>query len=244
MVVTIDQFAGSGRSLLCSWRNMLAIVHAVLIFLSLWYCKLVYWNASEVCYVDPCYEGPGLEELWKVNKGVSFTGASSGIFALAHAVLGYVLFARISSEESSSLLEHAHFVVGIFAGATLCASLLSLNMVYVWGAETNLMINLSKLKESNSIFEESDRHMLVVHSLIGTFLRLSTLSSALCFFQLVVLVQLLSARKEFTRYFRLLATGEFDRSSETIPLRSMSTTPTDGTRSFSDQSNSQSTLMV
>jgi len=205
---------------------MLAIVHAILVFLSLWYCKLVYWDAAEACYVDPCYEGPGLEEVWKVNKGVTFTGESSGVFALAHATLGYVLFVRSNNDGSSSLLEHAHFVVGIFAGATFCASLLSLNMVYVWGAETNLMINLSKLKESNTIFEESDRHMLVVHSLTATFLRLSTLSSFLCLFQLVVLVQLLIARKEFTSYFRLLASGEID-SGESMPLRSMGTVADD-----------------
>ena len=30
-------------------------------------------TVSNACYVDPCYEGEGLQELWKVNKGVSFT---------------------------------------------------------------------------------------------------------------------------------------------------------------------------
>jgi hypothetical protein len=165
----------------------------------------VYWNAAEACYVDPCYEGPGLEELWKVNKGVTFTGESSGLYALSHAALGCLLFARRSSE-GSSFLEDAHFLVGIFGGLTLSASLLSLNMVYVWGAETNLQINLSKLRDSNKVFDESGRHMVVNHSLTKTFLELSTLSSGLCFLQLVVLVQLLLSRREFTKHFRLLAT--------------------------------------
>eukprot|EP00536_Pseudo-nitzschia_multiseries_P008066 jgi/Psemu1/296787/fgenesh1_pm.198_\ len=221
MAITVSPDVSGSSVVCCSWQGLLATIHGVLLFLSLWYCKLVFWNAAEACYVDPCYEGPGLEELWKVNKGVTFTGESSGVFCLAHAALGYFLFAGRDSS-SSSLLEHAHFVVGVFAGATLCAALLSLNMVCVWGAETNLVINLSKLRESNDVFEESHRHMLVVHSLVATFLRLSTISSFLCFFQLVVLVHLLVTRNAFTRRFRLLAataTGTSADSFETIPLR-------------------------
>jgi len=203
----------------CSWQNLLAVSHAILGYLSLWYCKLVFWDAAEACYVSPCYEGPGLEELWKINKGVTFTGESSGIFALMHAALGYALFAR-DNRDSSSLLEHAHFVVGVFAGTTFCASLLSLNMLYVWGAEMNLLINLSKLNESNKVFEESGRHMTVNHSLVGTFFRLSSLSSCMCFFQLFVLAQLLVARKEFTSYFRLLASGVVEEEAMTMTQRS------------------------
>lgn len=218
----------------CSWRRLLAISHWGLGFFSLWYCKLVYWDAAEACYVSPCYEGPGLEELWKVNKGVTFTGESSGLFAVFHAFLGCFLFERGSGE--SSLLQDAHFVVGVFGGMTLCASLLSLNMVYVWGAETNLLINLSKLKDYNKVFEESGRHMVVNHSLTQTFFELSTLSSLLCFLQLVVLGQLLVSRKEFTKHFRLLAqsamggdtamamTRHHTHNSETMPLTSTGAT--------------------
>ena len=216
----------------CSWRKCLATIHWGLACLSIWYCKLVYWDAAEACYVTPCYEGPGLEELWKVNKGVTFTGESSGLFALAHAVLGCCLFANRSDDYS--LIRDAHFVVGVFGGMTLCASLLSLNMVYVWGAETNLLLNLSKLNYSNKVFEESGRHMVVNHSLTKTFLELSTLSSLLCFLQLVVLIQLLVSRREFTKHFRLLAQRAMGgdeamvmtQSRETIPLRSAHSTVT------------------
>ena len=232
---------GSGGCCCCvtssSWRSLLATSHWCLGFLALWYCKLVYWDAAEACYVIPCYEGPGLEELWKVNKGVTFTGESSGLFALAHAALGCALFAKRGSGEDSSMLQDAHFVVGILGGTTLCASLLSLNMVYVWGAETNLLINLSKLKDTNKVFEESGRHMVVNHSLTKTFLELSTLSSALCFLQLLVLVQLLVSRREFTKHFRLLARRALGgdealamtdssnniHNSETMPLKSYQT---------------------
>ena len=215
----------------CSWRRLLAMSHWGLGVFSLWYCKLVYWDAAEACYVSPCYEGPGLEELWKVNKGVTFTGESSGLFALFHAFLGCFLFQRGANDESS-LLQDAHFVVGVFGGMTLCASLLSLNMVYVWGAETNLLINLSKLKDYNKVFEESGRHMAVHHSLTQTFFELSTLSSLLCFLQLVVMIQLLVSRKEFTKHFRLLAQSAMggdqvimtSRNSETMPLTSTGAT--------------------
>ena len=228
----------------CSWRMLLATSHWGLGFLALWYCKLVYWDAAEVCYVKPCYEGPGLEELWKVNKGVTFTGESSGLFALTHAALGCCLFAKRSGSEESSLLQDAHFVVGVFGGMTLCASLLSLNMVYVWGAETNLLFNLSKLKDSNKVFDESGRHMVINHPLTKTFLELSMLSTVLCFLQLVVLIQLLVSRREFTKHFRLLARRALGgdeamamahnnstsnsnistSSRETIPLRSADST--------------------
>ena len=218
----------------CSLRKCLKLIHWALGCSALWYCKLVYWDAAEACYVSPCYEGPGLEELWKVNKGITFTGESSGLFALAHAALGSILFAKRS--EDSSLLQDAHFVVGVFGGMTLCASLLSLNMAYVWGAETNLLINLSKLKYSNKVFEESGRHMDVNRSLTDTFLELSILSSVLCFLQLVVLIELLVSRREFTKHFRLLAQGAVggdnamvmmrNSSSETIPLRSADSTCT------------------
>ena len=217
-------FSSSSSSSLFSWRKLLAISHAVLGLLSIWYCKLVYWNAAEACYVMPCYEGPGLQELWKVNKGITFTGESSGVFAIFHAALGYALFSGPADE--SSLLHQAHFVIGIFTGCTFCASLLSLNMVYVWSAETNLLLNLSKLNPNGNVFEESGRHMIVNHSLTGKLYTLSYISSFMCFFQLLVMIQLLMARKEFTRYYRLLVSGggggeELSQNSEAIPLRSV-----------------------
>ncbi|OEU21840.1 hypothetical protein FRACYDRAFT_231986 [Fragilariopsis cylindrus CCMP1102] len=206
-MTAIFSSSSSSSSSLFSWRKLLAISHAVLGLLSIWYCKLVYWNAAEACYVMPCYEGPGLQELWKVNKGVTFTGESSGVFAIFHAAL-------------------AHFAIGIFTGCTFCASLLSLNMVYVWSAETNLLLNLSKLNPNGNVFEESGRHMIVNHSLTGKLYTLSYISSFMCFFQLLVMIQLLMARKEFTRYYRLLVSGggggeELSQNSEAIPLRSV-----------------------
>jgi hypothetical protein len=241
-----------------SWRKALAISHAVLGLFSIWYCKLVYWNAAEACYVIPCYEGPGLEELWKVNKGITFTGESSGVFAIFHAALGYALFS--GPENESSLLHQAHFIIGIFTGCTFCASLLSLNMVYVWSAETNLLLNLSKLNVNSNVFEESGRHMIVNHSLTGKLFTLSYISSFMCFFQLLVLIQLLMARKEFTRYYRLLVSGggggeELHQNSEAIPLRSVlytdestgassSSASTTASHYNSSNNNANNTLMV
>ena len=181
---------------------------------------MFFGNVAEACYVTPCYEGPGLEELWKVNKGITFTGKSLGLFSLFHAALGYALFANRRGnnepeEEASptSLFQHAHFVVGIFAGITLCVSLLSLNMVYVWGAETNLLLNLEKLKVTNGILYESGRHMMVNRALADQLLRLSSVCSFMCFVQLLIFVQLLLSKKEFIQYFRLLVINNNDSSS-------------------------------
>ena len=195
----------------CTRRGFLAVSHGILMVLAVWYWKLVAWDAAEACYVDPCYEGPGLEELWKVNKGVTFAGKSEGVLALIHAACGYGLFAPTTSffacwsRRRSRILRDAHFVAGIFGGATACAALFSLSMVWVWGAETNLLLNLSRLRAANAVFEESGRHMFVRHALVRTFLELGTLSSALCFVQLSVAVQLVLANREFARQFRLLA---------------------------------------
>jgi len=137
-----------------------------------------------------------LEELWKVNKGVTFTGQSSGVFGLCHALLGMFVFWKSHVD--------AHFLVGVFAGTTLCAALLSLNMVYVWGAETNLLYNLKKLNYNNKVFDESGRHMVVDASLETIFFKLTTTSVGLCLLQIVVLVSLVGSQKEFIQRFRLL----------------------------------------
>jgi len=187
-----------------SWKKSLSMNHVLLIFFSIWYCKLVYWDAAEACYVIPCYEGRGLQELWKVNKGITFMGESSGVFAVFHAVLGYTLFSGL---QSINVSRNAHFIVGLFSGCTLCGFLLSLNMVYVWSAETNTLLNLSKLQVTNDVFEESGRHMIVNSKLTYKFLVLSYISSIMCFFQLLVLIQLVLSQKKFTRYFRLLVSG-------------------------------------
>lgn len=192
------------------WRDSLTISHLVLGVLTIFYCVNVF-VAAEACYVLPCYEGPGLQALWKVNKGVTFTGKSSGWFALAHSALGFFLFCP----RGKAVLEEAHFVAGVFSGGTFCAALLMLNMTWVWGAEWNLLGDMTRLREDNIIFEESGRHMSVNLPLVDTFRRLFYLSLAMCAVQTFILVQLVVARKLFAGYFRL----EGGTSGETTPLQ-------------------------
>ena len=47
------------------WRGTVVCLAAVEVVLSGYFtfCALQAYNA---CYVEPCYEGPGLQELWKV----------------------------------------------------------------------------------------------------------------------------------------------------------------------------------
>lgn len=182
---------------------------------SLWYCKKVFADASEACYVLPCYEGPGLQALWKVNKGVTFTGESSGVFASMHAGLGYLLFRN----NSESIRQSAHFLLGIFTGMTACAALLSLNMVWVWGAEWNLLGDLTLLNEDNVVFEESGRHMAVNQPLISTFRQLFYLSAAMLLLQGWILLQLLASKAECFRHFHLLGGGQSNVAGELTPLQ-------------------------
>ena len=197
----------------------------VMCILSMWYCKLVLWDASEACYVLPCYEGPGMQALWKLIKGVTFTGKSSGVFFVLHALMGVLLFRnrkRLDNNNNSdddNFLKEAHFVIGIFIGCTLCAGVLSLNMIWVWGAERNLIHNLTKINPSNPAFDQDGRHMTVQESLIRTFTVLSFVSSIICFCKLLLVMLLLMARGFVSNYFRLLGGRS---SEETVPLQSMS----------------------
>mmetsp|Transcript_16550 Transcript_16550/g.28871 ORF Transcript_16550/g.28871 Transcript_16550/m.28871 type:complete len:219 (-) Transcript_16550:697-1353(-) len=187
--------------------------HMALLVGSLWYCKLVYWDAAEVCYVLPCYEGPGLQALWKVNKGVTFMGESAGVFCLCQALMGYGLF------RTDSLGEQAHFVTGIFVGCTVCAALLSLSMIWVWGAEWNLLGDLTLLNPNNAIFEESGRHMIVNKPLINVFRKLFYLSGCMCLLQSFVVVYILMERRSLTQQFRLLGGVLSDTTGELTPLQ-------------------------
>jgi len=210
--------SGSNNNNNRSWQKALVICHILLGMSSFVYCYHVYWKAAEACYVIPCYEGPGLQALWKVNKGVSFVGESAGVVSTAHAFLGYLLFRPkhdnrvygFSRNENNNddnipalLLDRAHFMAGIFTGCTFCVALLSLSMVWVWGAEWNLLGDLTRLDTSNKIFEESGRHMVVNEALLRTMTRLFYWSAVMCFLQFLILIQLLVARGSFSLYFGL-----------------------------------------
>jgi hypothetical protein len=179
---------------------ILSWCHGALLASSLWYCYHVFSGAAEACYVIPCYEGPGLQALWKVNKGVTFTGESSGIFALAHASVGWWM---------ATYHSRAHaFLLGILAGCTLCAALLSLNMIWVWGAEWNLLGDMTRLNPNNTIFDESGRHMSVNKPLIGVFQQLFYTNICIGLLQSAILIEFLVNGSKWIRIFRIHADEE------------------------------------
>ncbi|KAG7343212.1 hypothetical protein IV203_021157 [Nitzschia inconspicua] len=193
-------------------HTLLSWFHGLLILSSAWYCYQVFGGAAEACYVLPCYEGPGLQALWKVNKGVTFTGESSGVFSLAHALVGWWLV-------TYHKMAHA-FVMGVLAGCTLCASLLSWNMIWVWGAEWNLLGDLTLLNPNNTIFEESGRHMIINRPLISVFQQLFYLSVAMCALQSGVLIQFLVNGSTWIRTFRIRAEEQTSSlADELTPLQ-------------------------
>mmetsp|Transcript_273 Transcript_273/g.658 ORF Transcript_273/g.658 Transcript_273/m.658 type:complete len:624 (-) Transcript_273:25-1896(-) len=235
------------------WRQRLVCCSLMLSTLSLAYCFVVFTKASEACYVTPCYEGAGWQTLWMVNRGVTVAGTSSGIFFLIHAMLGYSLFRRRQDDDQQStaadeFLQEAHFVVGIFAGCTLCASLLSANMVWIWGAERNLIHNLEKINPNNEVFDESGRHMTINGSLVSTFDTLTYISASVCLLQVLLGTSLLLARNSFSKYFRLLGGQPISSNTqsssqmyndEMIPLNT-SNPSTAGNRSGSGSRNQRS----
>jgi len=73
----------------------------------------------------------------------------------------------------------------------------------VWGAEWNLLGDLTRLRPDNVVFEESGRHMEVNSSLLPILSQLFYYSASMCAVQAFILAQLLIAHRGFVRYFRL-----------------------------------------
>ena len=141
----------------------------VLGIIFLCYSMMVY----DACYVDPCYEGSGLEELWKVNKGIGFTTIAAGICTCMIAIFIDVFL-------SLGLDPSATFTIGYVLGASSVTGLVMLDMTFVWAAEWNLVYDLHQLKGDNAIFDESGRHMVVRTELIGQSKAMLGLAIAWC----------------------------------------------------------------
>ena len=144
------------------WRLLLTASHGALVLLSLGFtsCAL---RADDACYVEPCYEGEGLQELWKVNKGVGFTGVAAGVFSTAIASVGLALFgwAALDPRREAGVLRRRVRSDGVQA----CSCSTSLP----WCAEWNLVGDLTDLSPDNGVFTESGRHMHVHGDLLAAF---------------------------------------------------------------------------
>ena len=168
------------------WRLGALAVHAVLLTVSLAYLWLTVSLAAAPCYVSPCYRGLGLQELWKVDKGVSASCVLGGLVGSAQAAAGVYCFLRSRGGVS-------HFAMGLFAGLTVFLACLMLGQAALWTAQWNLVYDLAQISPDSELFEESGRHMVVRDDLRGKFRSLTALAATACACHLVVCVCLILA---------------------------------------------------
>ena len=163
-------------------------------------------SAFNACYTSPCYEGPGLQELWKVNKGIGFTGLAAGGLAVAHSALA------IWISPKPNIAQDAPLVLGAFVGVTCVVSLVAVDQAFIWGAEWNLVSNLLRLSPDNAVLYESGRHMTVRDEMLLLFVQLEFTAVGLLALQCSVVLGLLIGHRQVIRDLRLLQTnGGFAR---------------------------------
>ena len=85
------------------------------------------FSVYDACFVEPCYEGAGWSELWKMS-----TGASLSALFTASVVAGHALVALFVAPRDS--LGDALWVLGFFMGMTFLISLLSLEQSLAFGS--------------------------------------------------------------------------------------------------------------
>ena len=96
------------------WRGATIFLLACSSVLTVSYVWLAI-DAANACYVTPCMEGVGTQELWKVDKGVAACCVVGGCVAVLQAVLGLWMFTRHDPRRSQ-------FLIGLFAGRRVVAS--------------------------------------------------------------------------------------------------------------------------
>ena len=95
------------------WRKNLIVSHMALLAASGVY-TLCAWTTEDTCYMVPCYEGVGLETVWKVSQWSTVTAVVAGLYCTIVAGTGFCLFSKYLSEYTGS--GDAHLVHGLFAG--------------------------------------------------------------------------------------------------------------------------------
>lgn len=177
------------------WRTVAVGLLVCLVPLSVTYLTLACKAANE-CYVDPCMQGVGTEELWKVNKGVSTACVAGGLVGVVQSVTGLYFFVRHDPKR-------AQFLVGGFCGMTSLVACLMLGQSGLWMAQWNLIFDLSEINPSSSIFVQSGRNMVVRQELREKFRSLCLVAAFCCFFQTAVVAHLVRNVDDAIRYFAL-----------------------------------------
>ncbi|KAJ1454700.1 hypothetical protein M885DRAFT_565940 [Pelagophyceae sp. CCMP2097] len=208
-----------------AWR-----VCTVSLFLVLVPCTAEYFilaaTTSGACYVEPCMQGIGTEELWKVNKGISTACVAGGFVAAAQAVAGLAFFARYDPKRS-------HFLIGLFVGLLALVAFTMLGQSAMWMAEWNLIYDLSQIRADSDVLLQSGRRMVVRHELRHRFRALALLAAFCCLIELLLVWLLAATRKYAVGFFRLRGGAEasertrFRQTYNLVPQRTAVDSPGD-----------------
>lgn len=188
---------------ICPWQTVLITTGVVELLLSISYL-VVSISAYDKCYVVPCYEGPGLEELWKINKGVGLSGVFSAVFVIIFAAFSLWLIPRTS-------LQDAPLMFGFFVGMSFILSLVLIEQMCIWGAEWNLIDNLDKLSDFSSVFSQSGRHMKMRDGLLEIVQRMVYMLAGLLLVQVSIVIVLVLRHREILADLLWLRGGSYTR---------------------------------
>lgn len=169
------------------WRKNLIVSHMALLAASGVY-TLCAWTTEDTCYMVPCYEGVGLETVWKVSQWSTVTAVVAGLYCTIVAGTGFCLFSKYLSEYTGS--GDAHLVHGLFAGLTMSTIVVMLNQMGVWSAEWSFVGSLTEVSRKESIFYNNGNHLHLRNGLVAQFQALTVFAVICAALQTVCLYQL------------------------------------------------------
>lgn len=129
-------------------------------------------HAASACYVSPCYDAKGLDIMWKVDNGLSFEAATSGVCYMIHPLFGLIFLYKKCET----------FTAGIFVGLGMLLCLNAIVDSVIWGTKANMMTDMS------SVYYHNTKAMVVNESVFPLFTSLSTFSGLIFTFELISLV--------------------------------------------------------
>ena len=201
------------------WRKNLIVSHMALLAASVVY-TLCAWTTEDTCYMVPCYEGTGLETVWKVSEWTVFTSLVAGAWCTTIAVAGLMLFYKYLDDPRC---EGAHMAVGLFLGVSFSSVLVMLDQFGVWSAEWDLMGALSTVSHRNEIFYNNGNHMHLSNGLLPQFKANACLAFLAVLIQTAIIGQIAIGQGALSEIFKL-RTGTDQAESPLLGAKMMGQT--------------------
>jgi len=119
--------------------------------------------ACNKCYVAPCFEGRGLDVLYKVSNGLGFEVVISGFIFCLHTGHGIRVLNKAQTGQSVQM--------GISIGLSIAATVLSLQNAVMWGSQALMVDDL------DGTYDQSGRVSYVNTTTRSTFTAICALAS-------------------------------------------------------------------